>query len=250
MRYLFVKFFVPTNLKMSAKTVKDLALVVKNLEANFLTELQSLKSATNLTKSPTATTPNDSNELSFRIANLEKYVKKELAKIHLQLEELCNKCEESDKRYDNQVQQSNNYSLLFHGIVENSSNSSSNSSQLHIYDQVLDVLNKSMGLSIQKSDIRSCYRIGKKVNVNNKARPIAVYFTTKWLRDSVFFNKKKLKGKRVTITELLTKPKHELFKKCAAVFKNNCWTSNGRIFVISDNKKTLISSNNDLDAIV
>lgn len=75
---------------------------------------------------------------------------------------------------------------------------------------------------------------------------MVVLFTVRWLRDQVFTNKSKLKGSKLMCTEMLTKYRLEVFKKCAAVYGRQCWTSNGTVVVSRDGQKKFISSVNQL----
>ena len=55
-------------------------------------------------------------------------------------------------------------------------------------------------------------------------------FTNYRARSQVFYNKKQLKGKRLLITENLTKKRYELFKSAAEKLGvRNVWTSDGRV---------------------
>ena len=67
-------------------------------------------------------------------------------------------------------------------------------------------------------------------------------------RMEVFQNKKKLKGKKYSITESLTSMRLELLNKAKAKFGfRNVWTSEGRIFTKKDDRLILITSDVDLE---
>ena len=57
----------------------------------------------------------------------------------------------------------------------------------------------------------------------------------------VFKNKKNLRGKKIVITESLTKMRYQLLQKAKTKFDGNVWSSEGRIFTIVSNKLKLIT---------
>lgn len=61
-------------------------------------------------------------------------------------------------------------------------------------------------------------------------------------RGLVFYNKVKLKGSNILITEVLTQSSQEWFKECYEKFNSNCWTSYGTIFVSCIGKNTVITN--------
>lgn len=70
-----------------------------------------------------------------------------------------------------------------------------------------------------------------------------VEFTNRWKKDEVFVNKSKLRGTKVMCTEFLTRTRYEIFQKCIAVYKKQCWTRNGVIVVLlKDGTKRFVST--------
>ena len=86
-----------------------------------------------------------------------------------------------------------------------------------------------MNEEIVVTDIDRSHRLGKK-KVNGKARPIIIKFTRYNVRNRIYRNKKKLKGKGISITESLTviRMKHLNAARETHEFKN-VWTQDGRI---------------------
>ena len=68
---------------------------------------------------------------------------------------------------------------------------------------VLEVLNNDMGLSISKTALDRCHRIGNP-KTKKESRPIIIKFVRYYDRRDVFMKKKCLKGKSKSITEILT----------------------------------------------
>ena len=66
-------------------------------------------------------------------------------------------------------------------------------------------------------------------------------------RQLVFKNKSALKGKKIAITENLTKSRYSLYIAAMAKFgKGNIWTSEGRVMSKANDNVLIINSMNDL----
>ncbi|CAH2037436.1 unnamed protein product, partial [Iphiclides podalirius] len=96
---------------------------------------------------------------------------------------------------------------------------------------VIEALTNQMKLpEFSEADISSCHRMGKD---SSRPRPILVRFQAS--RDKGA--KTCLKGSGVTLSEFLTKSRHEVFKRARIHFGvKDCWTSEGRIVVLLPNK--------------
>ncbi|KAF9811198.1 hypothetical protein SFRURICE_002567 [Spodoptera frugiperda] len=70
-------------------------------------------------------------------------------------------------------------------------------------------------------------------------------------RDKVWYNKTKLKGTGITISEFLTKTRHQVFMAARNKFGvANCWTKAGHIYVLGpDGVRHRIASLTELRAI-
>ena len=117
------------------------------------------------------------------------------------------------------------------------------------------VINNDIGLSdVDEYEIQRSHRVGPKMadkrslrsgtsETKNRTRPIIVRFTNFKTRQAVFKNKKELKGKRVSISENLTKYRYDLLKKSQAKYGiNKVWTSEGRILTKINDKYIVINS--------
>ena len=139
--------------------------------------------------------------------------------------------------------------MLIHGVpeVENEN-----------IDVVLNqTLNTKMNLGINVQNlVDRAHRLGKPINVGNgrttrsnkpKVRPIIVKFTSYRTRSRVFYSKKELKGSGCGISESLTKRRYNLYKAAQEKFGfKSVWSIDGRIMASVNNKKTLITSFDDL----
>ena len=125
--------------------------------------------------------------------------------------------------------------IIIHGVKENNSD---------IYENVINLFSMNFNITVKKADLNMCYRLGQKAN-SKKPRPIVVDFIHRWTRDQIFFSKKKLKGTKMIITEMLTYKILALFKEINQVMGNSAWTMNGLIIVLHNGRKITIKSESD-----
>src|SRR6218665_1260103 len=144
----------------------------------------------------------------------------------------------------------NRKALVFHGVREPTQSSSlsqsdlsrgeiSRSRTLSDTTLILGIARNKLGIDLQQGDISELYRIPSKAS---GPRPILVHFIAKRTRDSVFWNRKKLRdadhegASSIYINELLTKQTANLFKRVRQMTKNGtfyrCWTTDGLIKVL------------------
>ena len=97
-------------------------------------------------------------------------------------------------------------------------------------DLVIKLFKNDMDIEIFSGDIDRSHRIGKEKDDPNKARPVIVKFTKYNDRDKIFRNKKRLKGKKMSITESLTGLRMSKLKVARDEFGfRNVWSTDGRI---------------------
>src|SRR6218665_48301 len=104
---------------------------------------------------------------------------------------------------------------------------------------ILGIARNNLGIDLQQGDISEVYRIPSKASC---PRPILVHFISKRTRDSLFWNRKKLReadhegASSIYINKLLTKQTANLFKRVRQMTKNGtfyrCWTTDGLIKVL------------------
>lgn len=117
--------------------------------------------------------------------------------------------------------------LLVHGVAEEPD------------EQPVAVLSAVLSGRLKSSDeclgdVKVVHRLGAK---GAKTRPLLVRFASYKARSEVWDSKKALKGSGITITEFLTRSRHDVFMAARKHFGvNNSWTSDGRIFLHLPNK--------------
>ena len=78
------------------------------------------------------------------------------------------------------------------------------------------------------------HRLGKK-RTDGKSRPIIARIWSSNLQNDIYFSKKKLKDKSISITENLTQRRLEKLKKAEEQYgKKQVWTKEGRIYSKDD----------------
>ena len=146
--------------------------------------------------------------------------------------------EASVKSLTNELDDLQQYSrrtcLLIHGVAEEEAE--------NVEAKVFDVINKEVKADLEIKDVSRTHRLGKK-RTDNKPRPIIVRFLSYRQRKQVFDKKKALNGKKMVITENLTKSRYALLQKCKDFFeKENVWTYDGRI-CCKYNERKLVFTN-------
>lgn len=197
------------------------------------------------------------NSLNERVQNLEdfKTVNETIStKLQVENERLSDLVESLEGKIDDHEQRSRNQCLMFHGIEEIDAEKTDDlvlhiiNNELELPDISIDAIQRShrVGPKIQSQSVRQTR--SSQMATNPKMRPIIVRFTNYRDRLKVYKNKKALKGKRIMISENLTKTRYTLYKASMAKFgKGNTWTSEGRVITNINGKYTNIQSMSDLE---
>ncbi|XP_052759367.1 uncharacterized protein LOC128202588 [Galleria mellonella] len=147
------------------------------------------------------------------------------------------------KEVDLQEMRSRRKILLLHGVSE--------SDQEDVVSLVCGVVGDQMKLEFSTEHISRCHRMGR-ITTSKKARPLLVKFRDINIRDRIWSNKTKLKGTNISLSEFLTKTRHDTFIAARQRFGvRKCWTRDGFIHVLgSDGVRHRISSMTELGRIV
>lgn len=177
----------------------------------------------------------DINSLSQDFANFKNFVWKALSLLKNQTELLSLSIERHEAFLRRNV-------LLIHGIPEDQ--------QETLISQVSSIFCKQMGMTeFSHSSIEVCHRLGAH---KGKARPVLLRFRELRQKELVWANKTSLKGSGLTISEFLTKSKHQLFMEARKAFGvNKCWTSNSKIILmLPDKDRVTIEQMADLSKLI
>ena len=122
---------------------------------------------------------------------------------------------------DSQEQYSRRNCLLAHGLAE--------SKNVNMDELVIHTFKEKMGEEIKKDEIDRSHRLGALKN-NDKSRTIIIKFVRYNTRCRIFKNKKKLKGKSISVTGSSTKKRMEALQKAREDHGfENVWSSEGKI---------------------
>ena len=126
---------------------------------------------------------------------------------------------------DSNEQHNRNECLLLHGVPESDKETPNQSKVLFAKH-----ISQDLGIKMQENCIKRAHRLGKKRS-NGKPRPIIVRLYDPQLRNDIYFNKKALKGKPVSITESLTKHRMQVKQSAEQTYgEKNVWSKEGRIY--------------------
>ncbi|XP_063388180.1 uncharacterized protein LOC134674061 [Cydia fagiglandana] len=127
------------------------------------------------------------------------------------------------KQVDQQEMRTRRKMLLFHGVAEAKDENTS--------ERVLELLKKHLKSDLALKDIARSHRMGRPRG--NQSRCILVKFRDLSDRDTVWYAKTALKGTGITLSEFLTKPRHDVFMAARDRFGvRGCFTRDGSVFVI------------------
>lgn len=153
------------------------------------------------------------------------------------LEELKIKSDTMEEKIDDQENYSRRTCLLVHGIKEETNEKTD--------EIVLKLCENNLKVPLALEQVERTHRLGKPAT--GKTRPIIVKFSNYRIRQTVFGNKKLLKGQKITITESLSNMRLELFKATKSYFDKACWTRDGVVFVKLGTTKRAIRNYADLE---
>ncbi|XP_013185089.1 uncharacterized protein LOC132903586 [Amyelois transitella] len=144
---------------------------------------------------------------------------------------------------DNIEMRSRKKFLLFHGIPENNGEDPA----AVITQTVQERLNLN---ELSLDNISRCHRMGRPLA--GKPRPVLVKVRDWSIRNKVWSAKSKLKGTGVTLSEFLTKSRHDVFMAARKRFGvANCWTREGTVYVLdTEGARHRVECLSDLDKVV
>ncbi|XP_059050853.1 uncharacterized protein LOC131845780 [Achroia grisella] len=132
--------------------------------------------------------------------------------------------------------------LLIHGIREDC--------DANLTLQVTKLFAEKLKVSISLDNISRIHHMGRVTG--GKPRPILVKFRSIEVRNKVWTAKTGFKSSGITMSEFLTKVRHEAFMNARKHFGiSKCWTQNGAVLIIgTDGKKHQVSSGADLNRLI
>lgn len=122
--------------------------------------------------------------------NINNNVNEKFKKLDSNLNHLNSQIEEQEKRLDELEKNVRQRNVIFFGIEEGET------SYFELAEKVLKIIQEKLKISIQRFEVESVRRLGKRTENN---RPVAVAFTTLGMKINVLKNKKQLAASRIYI---------------------------------------------------
>ena len=140
------------------------------------------------------------------------------------IENLVEKQKSLSSKIDDLEQYSQRNCLVLRGVNE--------SNDKNINEIIIKIFSEELGVEIKVDDLDRSLRLGKPKRKDNKLRPITVKFPRYAVKSEIFMKKRKLKGKRLLITESLTSSRMQLLGDAQRKYGvRNVWTSDGCVMV-------------------
>lgn len=214
--------------------MESLLKTIADMNVEFNTRMVEFETRDRLQKEGSSSA--SSVNLQAEFTTFKKFVLKALGDIQKQVQFLAQSADNVETRSRRKI-------LLIHGVPEQK-----NEDIPLVVSKIIE--EKCKVSSFSPTCIKRSQRRGR-VTSPNKPRPILVKFQQATTRDVVWFAKTNLKGTGVTISEFLTKARHDVFMSARQRFGiTRCWTREGIIYVMgSGNKRHRITTLAELDTV-
>ncbi|KAM3955208.1 uncharacterized protein ACR2FA_005539 [Aphomia sociella] len=132
--------------------------------------------------------------------------------------------------------------LLLHGVREGGADNTA--------VEVVKVIGDKLKVPISEDYISRSHRMGRIVGEN--PRPILIKFHNLDVRNKIWFAKTGFKNSGITLSEFLTKGRHDAFVAARKRFGvNKCWTRDGSVVIHgSDGKRHRVSTVDEVSQII
>lgn len=134
--------------------------------------------------------------------------------------------------------------LLLHGVAEEQKED--------IAQVIVKTVTEKLKINgFRACDISRCHRMGR-ITTPDRARPILFKLRDASVRSNIWSAKKSLKGSGITVSEFLTKARHDTFMAARERFGiAKCWTMEGTVYVLgADGARHRVRRIEDLASIV
>lgn len=174
--------------------------------------------------------------LAEEFAAFKNFIMGSLRSLQLQVAYVAREMDQLEMRSRRKI-------LLLHGVPEVQKEDTA----AVVVKTVLSSMKQS---SFTSSDISRCHRMGRQ-STSGKPRPILFKLRDVAIRGKLWSVKSALKGSGITISEFLTKARHDVFMAARQRFGiAKCWTMEGSVYVIgADDSRHRVRSMEDLSAI-
>lgn len=207
---------------------------LQELMSMFQTQMDSFEGR--LLKTQKTSVTSSVETLAAEFAAFKIFVVASMRSLQEQIELLAKESDQLEMRSRRKI-------LLLHGVPEESKEVTA-----EVVAGVVTVQLKQTAFTV--GDVSRCHRMGR-VSSTDRPRPILCKLRDGVVRDKIWSAKACLKGSGVTISEFLTKSRHNIFMEARQQFGiTKCWTREGYVFVLgSDGVRHRISCQRDLNGI-
>ncbi|XP_052755678.1 uncharacterized protein LOC128201783 [Galleria mellonella] len=183
-----------------------------------------------------STTPATISSLAADFTAFRSFAAEVMNNLQHQVQILARQMEQLEMRSRRKI-------LLFHGVQERGSDDSAS--------EVVRIVTEHFKLpDFSANDISRSHRLGR--SSADKPKPILVKFRSAATRNKIWFAKTALKDSGVTMSEFLTKSRHDAFMAARQQFGvKRCWTRDGYVIVItSDGLKHRVSTVDEVQKLI
>lgn len=212
------------NLSAMAKTVKHLDGKVSDLQVYFEAELNKFRTELKTIKTPDPPCSGDDKleSLFLKFSLFEATVNTTMQALQNDVKDLKLRYDRLNLALDNNIQEAHMGKLLLYGVPEKD--------REDVIAEMSNTIKLKLNISLNETDVIACYRYGKKKTDNSFHRPIFIHFADLRKRGEVFSNKKRLKGTKLVVAELLSPLRYEIYKAAKQkVGGGRCWSNGGRV---------------------
>lgn len=181
----------------------------------------------------------DTESLASEFVTFKTFIMASLRNLQAQIESLVKLADQQEMRGRRKI-------LLLHGLQEQEKEDTS--------ALVIVTLVERLKLEdFTANDIGRCHRMGRVASGvgGGKPRPILFELRDEMTRSKIWSSKTSLKGTGLTLSEFLTKTRHDVYMAARQKYGiTKCWTRDGLVFVIGpDGTRHRVSCNEDLAGI-
>ncbi|CAK1546942.1 unnamed protein product [Leptosia nina] len=209
--------------------MEDLKKTVLNVSEMFTTKMEQFQQRLDKASKVSPTESNTSIAMEFEAFK---------SSILFCLQNLQTQVEMLFRMQDDLEMRSRRKFLLLHGVNESKDENPTSVAKM------LSVLLKCPDLAADS--LSRCHRLGTRRDT--KPRPVLIKLRQHQVKEQIWSSKTHLKGTGITLSEFLTKGRHNIFMAARKQFGvSNCWTRDGNIYAIRpDGERCRINDMKDI----
>lgn len=207
---------------------------MKQMESLFIKQMEDFSSRIEQSSAPSKAT---TSSLATELATFRTFIMGALKILQDQFQALSREVDSLEMRSRRKM-------LLLHGVPEAKGEKTS--------DLIVQtIVQKLKVVGFTNTSISRCHRMGRPSSAD-RPRPILLKLRDSEVKNEVWYAKTELKGTGITLSEFLTRARHETFMAARQRFGvAKCWTQDGCVVILgSDGVRHRVSHQQDLDRII